>query len=60
MMRPVVVLLDFPYFLGILAVFWALEPKFTIVLFDPQNGPFYAPKTIRSKERVSNFDTEHT
>ena len=47
------ILLDFPCFIGILAVSGFWKPNSPFVIVDPQNGPFYAPETLRLKGEMS-------
>ena len=53
--RPLVVLLVFPCFVGISAVYGS-RPNSPFVLSDPHDGPCYTPKTLRFKGMISNFD----
>ena len=58
--RPSVILLDFPCFIGISAVFGLWKPNSPFVLVDPQNGPFYTPKTLRFKGEMPKSDATTT
>ena len=46
--RPISVLLHFPCFVGVSAVLGLGTPNSPFVFFEPQNGPFYTPKQLRS------------
>ena len=59
-MRPIVVLLGFPYFISILAVLGSWNPSSPFVHFDPQTGPFYIPKTLRLKGKFPVFTQKCT
>ena len=49
-------LVGFPLFCWHLGCFGVWEPKFTIYLiFDPQNGHFYTPETLRFKGKCPIF-----
>ena len=54
-MRPIVVLLVFPCFVGISAVDGSC-PSSPFVPFDPHHGPFHTPNTLK----MSNFETKNT
>ena len=50
----------FPCFVCLLAVLGLGPPNSPFVLFDSQNGPFYTPKTLRLKSKISNADVKAT
>ena len=54
-MRPIVVFLVFPCFIGISAVYGSC-PSSPFVSFDPHHGPFHTPNTLK----MSNFDANNT
>ena len=53
MVSPSVVLLIFPCFIGISAFSGPWSPDSPFVLFNPQDGPFYARKTQHFKWKMS-------
>ena len=57
--RPSVVLLGSPLFCRHVGCSWVWEPKFTIVLFDRQNGPIYVPKSLRFQGKCSIWGEKH-